>query len=109
MQHHEQIAEEHAQRTGRRPTGPRAHGTAAAVLRLQRTAGNAAMGRLVLARRKTDEEEDTEEELEVTPQSIGAALAGVSVTKTEERVVGLKPWEIFKHATGNTQDKKKRR
>jgi hypothetical protein len=107
MHPYERIAEEHAQRAGRRPAGSRAQpGSAAALLRLQRMAGNAATSRLVLARRKPGED-DTEEELEVTPESIATALAGVSVTKTEQRVTGLKPWEIFKHATGNTQDKKK--
>jgi tetratricopeptide (TPR) repeat protein len=106
MHHYDRIAEEHAQRAGGRPGARARPGSAAALLRLQRMAGNAATSRLVLARRKSDEE-DTEEELEVTPESIRTALAGVSVTKTEERVTGVKPWEIFKHATGNTQDKRK--
>jgi tetratricopeptide (TPR) repeat protein len=106
MHDYERIAEEHAQRAGRRPGGSRAQPGPAALLRLQRAAGNAATGRIVLARRKTDDDE-TEEELDVTPESIRTALAGVSVTTTEQRITGLMPWEIFKHATGNTQDKKK--
>ncbi len=106
MNSYERIAGEHAQRAGRRSSGMRAPGSGAAVLRLQRMAGNRAMGRLVLARRKTGEDE-AEDELDVTPDSIRTALADVSVNRTEQRVTGLEPWEIFKHATGNTQDKKK--
>jgi hypothetical protein len=99
MHDYERIADEHA-RTGRR-TGSRARpGSAAALLRLQRGVGNAATGRIVLARRKLGEDE-------ITPESIRAALDSVSITTTEEQVTGLKPWEIFEHAIGNTQEKKK--
>jgi len=88
----------------RRPA-ERAPGGAAALLSLQRLAGNGAVNALILSRRKPGEPD-----AEVTPESIGAALGEVtrSMVKTEHAVTGLEPWEIFKHTPNNTQEKKHR-
>ena len=86
--------------TARTPARPPSRAPVASLLRLQRMAGNSAVANLLA--RQPDDDKD-----EVTPQSIAAALAEVKVTKTEEKDSGLKPWEVFKDAIGNTETKKK--
>lgn len=69
------------------------------MLELQRLAGNAATSGLILAREP--------DPAAISPESIRAALAEVTVKQTTQQDTGLQPWEIFEHAPRNNQKKKK--
>ncbi len=76
----------------------RAVGVAPAILRLQRTAGNAAIAALL---------QRTPSGGSPTPASIGEALSKIKLTKTTDTVRELEPWEIFRLVPANTPTKKK--